>query len=90
MEVENTGNLLLENKYELNPNHTHFILLKDQSLDGSGLKSFILELEHFLSNTGNEYGKGQECMFYAFLREKLNVRVVFTTFRISECFTDGI
>lgn len=48
VEIENTGNRPQDQLYELNPNHTHFMIVNDQTSDRSALKSFILNLEHFL------------------------------------------
>ncbi|GAB6022353.1 hypothetical protein CHUAL_006473 [Chamberlinius hualienensis] len=48
IEIQNEGNYHQENKYELNADHTHFMMVSDMTYDGSGLKRFISNLASYL------------------------------------------
>ncbi|RWS26931.1 protein ced-11-like protein [Leptotrombidium deliense] len=56
--IENLGNSPEEGKYELNANHTHFLVVKDNSINKTGINMFILRIMQFLSMIGGiEFGK---------------------------------
>ncbi|XP_035207047.1 transient receptor potential cation channel subfamily M member-like 2 isoform X2 [Stegodyphus dumicola] len=50
VEIENEGNHPEENKYELNPDHSHFIIVRDNTINKTGINHFILKLEQYLSS----------------------------------------
>nr|XP_037275704.1 LOW QUALITY PROTEIN: transient receptor potential cation channel subfamily M member 1-like [Rhipicephalus microplus] len=57
--IENAGSRPEDNRFDLNPDHTHFIIVKDDTVNKSGLNYFILKLEQHLSMTPDEdSGKG--------------------------------
>lgn len=51
VEIENDGNRPEENKYELNPHHSHFIIVKDKSVDKIGANQFLYRLEQYIADT---------------------------------------
>ncbi|XP_070392390.1 transient receptor potential cation channel subfamily M member-like 2 isoform X2 [Dermacentor albipictus] len=52
--IENSGSRPEENKYDLNPDHTHFIIVKDDTVNKTGLNYFMLKLEQQLSMTSDD------------------------------------
>ncbi|XP_065285092.1 transient receptor potential cation channel subfamily M member 5-like isoform X2 [Dermacentor albipictus] len=54
--IENTGSRPEENRFDLNPDHTHFIIVKDDTVNKTGLNYFMLKLEQQLSMTPEEDG----------------------------------
>ncbi|XP_076347471.1 transient receptor potential cation channel subfamily M member-like 2 isoform X4 [Tachypleus tridentatus] len=51
VEIENDGNRPEENKYELNPDHSHFIIIKDKSVNKIGANQFLYRLEQYIADT---------------------------------------
>ncbi|UYV70179.1 TRPM [Cordylochernes scorpioides] len=51
VEIQNEGNLPEENKFELNPEHTHFLMLRDNTVNKTGSHYFMLRLEQFLNSS---------------------------------------
>ncbi|KAG0427100.1 hypothetical protein HPB47_025774, partial [Ixodes persulcatus] len=49
--IENVGSRPEENRFDLNPDHTHFIVVKDDTVNKTGLNYFMLKLEKHLSMT---------------------------------------
>ncbi|KAM7305890.1 transient receptor potential cation channel subfamily M member 3-like [Ixodes scapularis] len=49
--IENVGSRPEENRFDLNPDHTHFIVVKDDTVNKTGLNYFMLKLEQHLSMT---------------------------------------
>ncbi|KAH9369533.1 hypothetical protein HPB48_019676 [Haemaphysalis longicornis] len=49
--IENSGNRPEENRFDLNPDHTHFVIVKDNTVNKTGLNDFMLRLEKHLSMT---------------------------------------
>lgn len=49
IQIENVGSRPEENKFDLNPDHTHFIIVKDDTMNKTGLNYFMLQLERHLS-----------------------------------------
>lgn len=57
VEIENEGNCPEENKYELNPDHSHYIIVRDNSINKTGINHFLLHLEQYMvcaSETPNQ------------------------------------
>ncbi|KAH7952714.1 hypothetical protein HPB49_000444 [Dermacentor silvarum] len=52
--IENSGSRPEENRFDLNPDHTHFIIVKDDTVNKTGLNYFMLKLEQQLSMTPDE------------------------------------
>ncbi|CAN7993898.1 unnamed protein product [Ixodes hexagonus] len=52
--IENVGSRPEENRFDLNPDHTHFIVVKDDTVNKTGLNFFMLRLEQHLSMTCEE------------------------------------
>ncbi|XP_053204968.1 transient receptor potential cation channel subfamily M member-like 2 isoform X2 [Panonychus citri] len=50
--IENQGNIPEEGKYDLNPDHTHFIVVRDSTINKTGINLFVLRLMGFLSTVG--------------------------------------
>ncbi|XP_074597217.1 transient receptor potential cation channel subfamily M member-like 2 isoform X2 [Brevipalpus obovatus] len=50
--IENQGNCPEEGKYELNPDHTHFITVRDSTVNKTGINLFLVRLMQFLSTVG--------------------------------------
>nr|UPO70949.1 sTRP4 [Mesobuthus martensii] len=48
VEIENEGNVPNEGKYELNANHSHYIIVKDSTINRTGINYFLLRLEQYL------------------------------------------
>ncbi|XP_023240584.1 protein ced-11-like, partial [Centruroides sculpturatus] len=48
VEIENEGNCPEENKYELNPDHSHYIIVKDNTINKTGMNHFLLHLEQYM------------------------------------------
>ncbi|GAB6027917.1 hypothetical protein CHUAL_002132 [Chamberlinius hualienensis] len=51
VEVTKSGNEPESMSFELNPHHTHYIIVKDHARDGSGIERFILNLIDVLKNS---------------------------------------
>ncbi|XP_022254350.1 transient receptor potential cation channel subfamily M member 2-like [Limulus polyphemus] len=51
VEIENDGNLPEENKYELNPDHSHFIIVRDDTVAKRGIHHFLFRLEQYIIDT---------------------------------------
>lgn len=51
VEIENEGNQPEENKYELNPDHSHFIVVRDSTINKTGINHFLLKLEQYLASS---------------------------------------
>ncbi|XP_042900024.1 transient receptor potential cation channel subfamily M member-like 2 isoform X2 [Parasteatoda tepidariorum] len=51
VEIENEGNKLEENKFELNPDHSHFIVVRDSTINKTGINHFLMKLEHYLASS---------------------------------------
>ncbi|CAL1261896.1 unnamed protein product [Larinioides sclopetarius] len=51
VEIENEGNQPDENKYELNPDHSHFVIVRDSTINKTGINHFLLKLEQYLSSS---------------------------------------
>ncbi|XP_074604012.1 transient receptor potential cation channel subfamily M member-like 2 [Brevipalpus obovatus] len=47
--VEGVGNLPEQSKFELNPDHSHFIIVQDKSKDKQGFNNFIMKMMRYLS-----------------------------------------
>ncbi|KAM7303896.1 transient receptor potential cation channel subfamily M member 7 isoform X1 [Ixodes scapularis] len=48
--IENEGNRPEESKYELNPDHSHFLLVRDDTVNKTGLNYFLIRLEQHLAS----------------------------------------
>ncbi|GIY85036.1 transient receptor potential cation channel subfamily M member 6 [Caerostris darwini] len=51
VEIENEGNKIEEHKYDLNPDHTHFLIVKDGTINKTGINYFLLRLQHYLASS---------------------------------------
>ncbi|GFQ90467.1 protein ced-11, partial [Trichonephila clavata] len=51
VEIENEGNQPEENKFELNPDHSHFVIVRDSTINKTGINHFLLKLEQYLSSS---------------------------------------
>ncbi|GIX69306.1 protein ced-11 [Caerostris extrusa] len=51
VEIENEGNQPDENKYELNPDHSHFVIVRDATVNKTGINHFLLKLEQYLASS---------------------------------------
>ncbi|UYV68963.1 TRPM [Cordylochernes scorpioides] len=61
VEIENEGNVPEENKYELNADHSHFIVVKDGTISKTGINYFLLRLEQYLGAASlSSYGGAGE------------------------------
>ncbi|XP_013792273.1 transient receptor potential cation channel subfamily M member 6-like [Limulus polyphemus] len=49
VQLENEGNIPEDNKYELNPDHSHFVVVKDETIAKTGNNYFLLRLEQYLA-----------------------------------------
>lgn len=49
VQIENEGNQPEESKYELNPDHSHFIIVRDSTISKTGINHFVLKLEQYLA-----------------------------------------
>lgn len=50
--IENQGNCPEEGKYELDPDHSHFIVVRDSTVNKTGINLFLVRLMQFLSTVG--------------------------------------
>ncbi|RWS12646.1 protein ced-11-like protein [Dinothrombium tinctorium] len=50
--IENLGNSPEEGKYELNPNHTHYVVVRDNTVNKTGINMFIIRIMQLLSSLG--------------------------------------
>uniref|UniRef100_A0A1W7RAU8 Protein ced-11 n=1 Tax=Hadrurus spadix TaxID=141984 RepID=A0A1W7RAU8_9SCOR len=48
VEIENEGNNPDEGKFELNADHSHYIIVKDSTINKTGIHYFLLRLEQYL------------------------------------------
>ncbi|XP_067129859.1 transient receptor potential cation channel subfamily M member-like 2 isoform X1 [Centruroides vittatus] len=48
VEIENEGNVPSEGKFELNADHSHYIIVKDSTINKTGINYFLLRLEQYL------------------------------------------
>ena len=55
VQIENEGNQPEENKYELNPDHSHFIVVRDSTISKTGINYFLLKLEQYLALPQSHY-----------------------------------
>ncbi|GFR18191.1 transient receptor potential cation channel subfamily M member 6, partial [Trichonephila clavata] len=51
LEIENEGNKIEEQKFDLNPDHTHFLIVKDGTINKTGINYFLLRLQHYLASS---------------------------------------
>ncbi|GBN99987.1 hypothetical protein AVEN_257789-1, partial [Araneus ventricosus] len=51
VEIENEGNKIEEQKFDLNPDHTHFLVVKDGTINKTGINYFLLRLQHYLASS---------------------------------------
>ncbi|KAF8787695.1 Transient receptor potential cation channel like protein [Argiope bruennichi] len=51
VEIENEGNKIEEQKFDLNPDHTHFLIVKDGTINKTGINYFLLRLQHYLASS---------------------------------------
>lgn len=51
VEIENEGNRLEEQKFDLNPDHSHFLIVKDGTISKTGINYFLLKLQQYLATT---------------------------------------
>ncbi|XP_064474206.1 transient receptor potential cation channel subfamily M member 2-like isoform X2 [Ornithodoros turicata] len=58
VQLENEGNRPEENKFELNPDHSHYIVVRDDTVNRTGLGYFTLKLEQSMATdlTTDSYG----------------------------------
>ncbi|CAN7992774.1 unnamed protein product [Ixodes hexagonus] len=56
--IENEGNRPEESKYELNPDHSHFIVVRDETVNKTGLNYFLLRLEQHLASLAESPDQG--------------------------------
>ncbi|CAL1287800.1 unnamed protein product, partial [Larinioides sclopetarius] len=49
--IENEGNKIEEQKFDLNPDHTHFLIVKDGTINKTGINYFLLRLQHYLASS---------------------------------------
>ncbi|XP_076316396.1 transient receptor potential cation channel subfamily M member-like 2 isoform X3 [Tachypleus tridentatus] len=49
VQLENEGNIPEDNKFELNPDHSHFVVVKDETIAKTGNNYFLLRLEQYLA-----------------------------------------
>ncbi|CAG2120476.1 unnamed protein product, partial [Medioppia subpectinata] len=54
--LQNEGNLLDEQKYELNDNHSHYLVVRDNTVSKTGINMFALRIVQYLSTIG---GRGE-------------------------------
>lgn len=50
VEIENEGNKIEEHKFDLNPDHSHFLIVKDGTINKTGINYFLLRLQHYLAS----------------------------------------
>lgn len=58
MHIENEGNRPEESKYELNPDHSHFLLVRDDTVNKTGLNYFLIRLEQHLASLAESPDRG--------------------------------
>ncbi|XP_035204438.1 transient receptor potential cation channel subfamily M member 5-like, partial [Stegodyphus dumicola] len=51
IEIENEGNKIEEQKFDLNPDHSHFLIVKDGTISKTGINYFLLRLQQYLATT---------------------------------------
>nr|XP_042901467.1 transient receptor potential cation channel subfamily M member 2 [Parasteatoda tepidariorum] len=49
IEIENEGNRVEEQKFDLNPDHSHFLIVKDSTISKTGINYFLLRLQQYLA-----------------------------------------
>lgn len=54
VELQNEGNVPEEGKFELNDNHTHYIIVKDNTVSKTGINLFALRIIQYLSTVGGK------------------------------------
>ena len=54
VELENEGNIPEDDKYELNANHSHYIVIKDNTVSKTGINLFALRIIQYLSTVGGK------------------------------------
>ncbi|CAG2103874.1 unnamed protein product [Medioppia subpectinata] len=54
--LQNEGNLMDEQKYELNDNHSHYLVVRDNTVSKTGINLFALRIIQYLSTIG---GRGE-------------------------------
>ena len=52
MELHNEGGLMDEEKLELNDHHSHYIVVRDQTVSKTGINLFALRIVQYLSTAG--------------------------------------
>ena len=55
--IENQGNSVEEGKYDMNTDHTHFIVVRDNTVNKTGLNLFVTRIMQFMSSVGGAYQK---------------------------------
>nr|XP_050041184.2 transient receptor potential cation channel subfamily M member-like 2 [Dermacentor andersoni] len=63
--IENSGSRPEENKYDLNPDHTHFIIVKDDTVNKTGLNYFMLKLEQHLASFSDNPDRDASALYSA-------------------------
>lgn len=56
VQIENEGNRPDESKYELNPDHSNYLLVRDDTVNRTGLNHFVLRLEQRLIKLSDQQG----------------------------------
>ncbi|XP_037570265.1 LOW QUALITY PROTEIN: transient receptor potential channel-like [Dermacentor silvarum] len=54
VQIENEGNRPEEGKFELNPDHSNYVLVRDETVNRTGLNHFVLRLEQRLINLSDQ------------------------------------
>ncbi|KAL1458839.1 hypothetical protein MTO96_043426, partial [Rhipicephalus appendiculatus] len=54
VQIENEGNRPDEGKFELNPDHSNYVLVRDETVNRTGLNHFVLRLEQRLINLSDQ------------------------------------
>lgn len=55
VQIENQGNAPDEGKYDLNADHTHFVVVRDNTVNKTGINLFITRVMQILSSIGGHY-----------------------------------
>lgn len=50
--MQNEGNVMEESKFELNEDHSHYIVVRDNTVSKTGINLFALRIIQYLSTVG--------------------------------------
>lgn len=76
VQLENEGNIPEEDKYELNANHSHYIIVRDNTVSKTGINLFALRIIQYLSTVGGKAEFQESPANGSGMRKELPLRLI--------------